>query len=216
MTWETFYLICFVVGFAMSALSFLMGFLHLPHLHGHLHHFGHGFHAHLPHAHGGGGTGGTAVSPNDFQVSPFNFASFMVFLAWFGGTGYLLMHYSIAWGLLSVTVSIIAGMAGAAIVFWFLSRVLTHPEENLDPADYVMVGTLGRVTVGIREGGTGEIVYTQGGTRKCSGARGEDGRAIDKGTEVVITRYEKGIAYVQRWEELAGEDTSESARGAGN
>jgi membrane protein implicated in regulation of membrane protease activity len=210
MTWETFYLICFVVGFAMSAVSFLMGFFHLPHLHGHLHHFGHGFHAHV--AHGGGG----AVSPNDFQVSPLNFASLMIFLAWFGGTGYLLMHYSIAWGLLSVVMSVVVGLAGAAIVFWFLARVLTHPEENLDAADYVMIGTLGRLTIGIREGGTGEIVYTQGGTRKSAGARSEDGRAIEKGTEVVITRYEKGIAYVQRWEELAGESTSESARGAGN
>src|SRR5947209_7143868 len=115
MTWETFYLICFVVGFAMSAVSFLMGFFHLPHLHGHLHHFGHGFHAHV--AHGGAQGGGGAISPNDFQVSPLNFASLMIFLAWFGGTGYLLMHYSIAWGLLSVLMSVIAGLAGAAIVF---------------------------------------------------------------------------------------------------
>ena len=213
MTWETFYLICFVVGFTLSAVSFLMGFFHLPHLHGHLHHFGHGVHAHVAH---GGASGGAAASPNDFQISPFNFASFMTFLAWFGATGYLLMHYSVAWGLLSVLVSIVAGLAGAAIVFWFLAKVLTHPEENLDPADYVMVGTLGRLSIGIRQGGTGEIVYTQGGTRKCAGARSDDGRPIEKGTEVVITRYEKGIAYVQRWEELAGESTSESARGAGN
>jgi len=110
----------------------------------------------------------------------------------------------------------VAGLAGAAIVFRFLAKVLTHPEENLDPADYVMIGTLGRLTIGIRDGGTGEIVYTQGGTRKSAGARSDDGRAIEKGTEVVITRYEKGIAYVQRWDELAGESTSESARGAGN
>ncbi|MBV9608617.1 MAG: hypothetical protein JO187_03580 [Acidobacteria bacterium] len=214
MTWETFYLICFVVGFGMSAVSFLMGFFHLPHLHGHLHHFGHGFHAHV--AHGGAHAGGGGVSPNDFQVSPFNFASFMIFLAWFGGTGYVLMHYSIALGLLSIVLSIIAGLAGAAIVFWFLAEVLTHPQENLDPADYVMIGTLGRLSMGIRQGGTGEIVYTHGGTRKCAGARSEDGGAIKKGTEVVITRYEKGIAYVQRWDELAGESTSEQARGAGN
>ena len=212
MTWETFYLICFVVGFALSAVSFLMGFLHLPHLHGHLHHFGHGLHAHL---HGPANAGARVPSPNELQVSPFNFASLMVFLSWFGGTGYLLMHYSIGWGLLTVVVSILAGLAGAAIVFWFLAKVLTSSEENLDPADYVMEGTLGRLSVGIRDGGTGEIVYTQGGTRKCAGARSEDGRPIEKGTEVVITRYQKGIAYVQRWEELAGESTSDQARGAG-
>ena len=36
-------------------------------------------------------------------------------------------------------------------------------------------------------------------------ARSDDGQAISKGTEVVITRYEKGIAYVRRWDELAGQ-----------
>jgi hypothetical protein len=43
------------------------------------------------------------------------------------------------------------------------------------------------------------------GVRRCSGARSEDGAAIAKGAEVIVTRYEKGIAYVKRWEELAGE-----------
>ena len=41
MTWSTFYLICFLVGFGMSALSLLSGsvHLHIPHLH-----FDHGIH----------------------------------------------------------------------------------------------------------------------------------------------------------------------------
>ena len=38
-----------------------------------------------------------------------------------------------------------------------------------------------------------------------SGARAESGTAIPKGVEVVVTRYEKGIAYVRPWDELAGE-----------
>jgi len=43
------------------------------------------------------------------------------------------------------------------------------------------------------------------GTRRVCGARSEDGSAITKGTEVVVTRYEKGIAYVRLWSELSGE-----------
>ena len=38
--------------------------------------------------------------------------------------------------------------------------------------------------------------------RRVCGARSEDGSAIAKGTEVVVTRYEKGIAYVRPWEEF--------------
>ena len=71
----------------------------------------------------------------------------------------------------------------------------------LDPADYDMVGVLGRTTIPIRAGGTGELVYTQGGTRHVVGARSEDGAAIAKGCEVIVTKYEKGLAYVRPWED---------------
>jgi hypothetical protein len=54
----------------------------------------------------------------------------------------------------------------------------------------------------IREGGTGEIIFPIGGVRRCAGARSDDGTPIERGAEVVIARYEKGIAYVKRWEEF--------------
>ena len=91
------------------------------------------------------------------------------------------------------------------MVFWFLAKVLMSREEALDPADYDMVGVLGKLSMPIRAGGTGELIYTQGGTRRVSGARAESGAAIAKGAEVVVTRYEKGIAYVRAWDELAGD-----------
>ena len=91
------------------------------------------------------------------------------------------------------------------MVFLFLTRVLMSREETMDPADYEMVGVLGRLSNPIREGGTGEIIYSQAGTRRTCGARSENGGALEKGAEVVVTRYEKGIAYVQRWEEMANE-----------
>jgi membrane protein implicated in regulation of membrane protease activity len=214
MTWETFYLICFVVGLSLSALSFLSGVLHLPHF---LHFPHHGGGLHLGGAHAGGVHAGGAAhggSGSSYTISPLNFPTLLIFLVWFGGTGYLLTHYGHGWGFLGLVVSAVVGLAGAAIVFWFLAKVLVKPDENLDPADYVMVGTLGKLTVGIRDKGTGEIVYVQGGTRKSAAARSEDGSPIEKGTEVVITQFEKGIAYVRRWDELAGEPRAEQARGA--
>jgi hypothetical protein len=65
---------------------------------------------------------------------------------------------------------------------------------------------LGRLSWPIREGGTGELIYSQAGTRRVCGARAEDNSVILKGTEVVVTRYERGIAYVRPWSEMAGED----------
>jgi hypothetical protein len=66
------------------------------------------------------------------------------------------------------------------------------------------------VSSGIREGGTGELIFSQEGTRRCCGARSETGAAIGRGIEVVVTKYEKGIAYVRPWEEMAGMDDSQA------
>jgi hypothetical protein len=40
----------------------------------------------------------------------------------------------------------------------------------------------------------------QGGTRKSAAARAEDPGAIALGTEVIVTRFEDGIAYVRRFD----------------
>jgi membrane protein implicated in regulation of membrane protease activity len=204
MTWANFYLGCFVVGFIFSFIAWLSGgvhwHLHLPHW------FGHAGVGHMgPVPAGAGHTpvgGGQAAAP----LSPFNFATLMAFLAWFGGTGYLLTRYSSLWFALGLLIATGAGLAGAAVVFLFLSNVLISKEEIMDPADYEMVGVLARISSPVRAGGTGEIIYSQAGTRRTCGVRCEDGGALPKGAEVVVTRYEKGIAYVRRWEQLAGEE----------
>jgi membrane protein implicated in regulation of membrane protease activity len=110
------------------------------------------------------------------------------------------------WFLTALLVSVLSGIGGAAIIYLFLSRVLSSPDEELDPADFEMVGVLGKLSVRIREGGTGELIYSQAGTRRVCAARTEDGSTILKGTEVVVTRYERGIAYVRPWSEMSGED----------
>ena len=194
MTWADFYLVCFVVGLFLSVVMFLAGGLHLPH-----------FHIQLPGLNGHAGMGHGAGAGNG-QIGPINPLTFTAFLAWFGGTGYLLTRHSSLWFVTALVVAVFAGTGGAAIIYLFLAKVLTSPDEALDPADFEMVGVLGKLSIRIREGGTGELIYSQAGTRRVCGARSEDGSAMLKGTEVVVTRYEKGIAYVRRWSEMSGEE----------
>ena len=52
------------------------------------------------------------------------------------------------------------------------------------------------------------------GTRRVCGARSDTGGAIARGTEVVVTRYEKGIAYVRLWSEMAGEENEPQEKGS--
>ncbi len=213
MNWADFYLICFAVGFFLSLMSFLAGGLHW---HLHLPHFspvhpvgpqavgGHGSPAGHGTAHPAGSTENLAGSQTA-QISPFNVITATAFLAWFGGAGFLLTRFSGVWFVTGLALAVCSGVVGGGIVFIFLSRVLISHEESMDPADYEMAGVLGRVSAPIREQGTGEIIYSQAGTRRTCGARSEDGGAIAKGTEVVVTRYEKGIAYVRLWTEISGE-----------
>ena len=205
MTWTSMYLVCFLLGFSLSAISWLLGVFHfhLPHL-PHAHHGG-------PHGHAPGGRSGHAGHGAHSAhlvdaPSPYNFATTTAFLAWFGGAGYLLTRYGDLWPPFALLLAIAVGGAGASIVFWFMARVLWSPHENLDPDDYDLIGLLGVVSIPIRAGGTGEILFAQAGARRAAGARSEDGEAIDKGVEVVITRHEKGLVYVRTWAELAADE----------
>ena len=94
MTWANVYLVCFLVGFVLSVLSVLTGssHVHMPHLDLH-----HGVpHVHVGHAHGGGHS----------AVSFINFGTIAAFLAWFGGTGYVLTEYSALWFVTALAVSV--------------------------------------------------------------------------------------------------------------
>jgi membrane protein implicated in regulation of membrane protease activity len=188
MNWETLYLVAFLIGFLLSAISFFSGVLHVPHLHLH------------GHVHGHGGVRG--------GLSPFNFGTIAAFLAWFGGTGYLLERYSSIWIYLGLFLASLSGLAGASVVFWFLLK-LAAQDRPLDPADYEMTGVLGKVSSPIRSGGTGELIYSREGSRCAAPARSENGAAIPRDSEVIVTRFEKGIAYVRRWDEMTNQELKE-------
>jgi membrane protein implicated in regulation of membrane protease activity len=198
MTWADFYLTCFVAGFALSLFAFLGVHVHFPfHFHGS--HGGHGL-GHVG-AHGAG-----HGPPKGSAASPFNFVTLTAFLAWFGGTGFLLTRYSTVWFVAGLAMAAAVGFSGAFIVYVFMTKVLMSPNEILDPADFRMEGVLGYLSNPIREGGTGELIYAQAGTRRTCGARSEDGIAIPKGTEVIVIRYDRGLAYVRTWDEMAGDE----------
>lgn len=199
MTWSDFYLICFIVGFSLSVLSFLAGAIHI-HLPFKMHFPFHGAH-HGAGGHGAGISGKTATSHGG-HISWFNASTAMAFLAWFGGVGYILAAYSHLIGILALVFAVVAGLSAAWLVFKFMVKLMNEESSHLKDEDYRHEGVVGTVTVSIRENGTGEIVFLQGGVRRSTGARSHDGKALEKGAEVVIEKYENGIASVRRWEEF--------------
>jgi membrane protein implicated in regulation of membrane protease activity len=210
MNWESFYLICFLVGLGLSALS-LFGLL--GHFGGHVH-LPHVGHVHAPHAiHGAvGSSHSTAAGPRGgganvpSSVPWWNAFSLMIFLCWFGASGYLLTRYGGFVALVVLVLAVVCGFAGGAIVFLFLTRVLLPHERELTADETDVVGAVGRISSAIRAGGIGEIVYEQLGARRSAPARSDDGESIQKQEEVYVVRYEKGIAYVRRWDDLHASD----------
>ncbi len=185
MNWRDFFLLCLGVGFGFSLVSVLAGA-----------HFGH---LHLPHWHGSGGHGAGHGASRGAAVNP---STISAFLLWFGASGYLLARFA-DWRMMLVLAAATAcGLAGAAVVFWFFARVLMANEKPLDPLDYDMTGVLGRLSGSMRPQGTGEMIFTQQGRRRGVAVRSETGQPLAGGTEVIVTRYEGGIAYVRTWDEL--------------
>jgi hypothetical protein len=223
MNWETFYLVCFLAGLMLSFVSLLEGMghfgghAHLPHVH--VPHAGHVTHVHIPHGAGAANTAGMNSTATGVSAGPevpwWNAFSIMIFLCWFGAAGYLLTKYGSSVAGVVMVLAAICGLAGGAIIFMFLTKVLMPHERELTAFETDVVGVVGRVSSPIRSAGTGAIVYQQLGATRSAIARSEDGEAMAKDEEVYVIRYEKGIAYVRRWEDLA-EATIPREQGVGS
>jgi hypothetical protein len=198
MNWETFYLVCFLVGLMLSALSLLGG---MGHIGAHIHVPHHVIHmpatGHLPPAAKAVSTTGTIPWWNTFSL--------MIFLCWFGAAGYLLTRHGSFVTSIVLVFSALCGVVGGAIVFLFMAKVLLPHERELTADETDIVGAVGRLSAAIHNGGTGEMIYEQLGATRSTPARSEDGDSIQKQEEVFVIRYEKGIAYVRRWEDVAGD-----------
>lgn len=187
----TLFVVCFVAGLGLSVVSFVSGLQHVTL-------FDNIFHGHhsiqLPNAirHAGLRRGRA--------TSMVNAAAITAFLTWFGGGGLLLERLTPWIPALVAGGAAVVGLFGGALINSAINALARHESTAQSLS---MIGVIARTVMPIRAGdGTGEIVFTHAGTRRVAGARSDSGRDVPKGTEVVVTRYEKGIAYVATWEEL--------------
>ncbi len=144
MSWSDLYLICFLVGFSLSVLSFLAGAIHI-HLPFRMHfpfqgaHRGAGIHAH---AHGPHGS-----SHGGVHMSWFNASTAMAFLAWFGGIGYIVSARSHLASVVALAFAVLGGLGAAWIVFRFMVRLMNAESSHLKDEDYRHEGLVGTVTI---------------------------------------------------------------------
>ena len=194
----TFFAGCFAFGLLFTVTTFLLGAFGGTELH-----FGtHNLLGGLTGSHGpaqGHGSHGHGTN----HVSPFSLSTLSAFLTWFGGAGYLLSRYSPLTTLASTLAALACGAVGGALFFAAVAKYIVPRLTVMNPDDFRVQGVVARVTSAIQPSGIGEIVYTLGGTRHSDGARSASEQLIERGTQVVVLRIEKGIAYVEPWATFA-------------
>jgi hypothetical protein len=200
-------LACFAIGL-LSTLGML--------LLGHVHHSG--GHAGAGHAIAGQ-SGATAPGASariravaakghgaGLIASVFNLSSFLAFLMCGGAAGFVVRHTGGA-AVPSIAVGAGGGVLGAYLVAGLIGLLARAEAGTLEPVD--PIGTVGKVLAPVGSGRTGEISFVRDGQTRALPARTEDDTLeLDRDTEVVVMRVERGIAYVRRATDVFDEDPS--------
>jgi hypothetical protein len=200
---------------------------HIDTGHGAGHAAGHGANGHIANGHSGAHADAHAHSASGGEGSASGWQSLsaifanglslyglLIFLFVFGLFGYVLHNLTNVGAVASLLIPLLIGVASGVALGNFLTRFFrTSPESLLDADSSRLEGRLGKVSVTIREGGVGEVVFTsKGGARQSIGARSVDGQPIPGGAEIVILGYHDGVARVQTWESFLLESRSGQPR----
>lgn len=186
--------------------------VHHVHLQSHVAHTAHT--AHTATAHGGADTSSSGASGaasahvsslsalKDALLGSLSPYSILIFILIFGLVGYLLHTATNLGDVLTVVVALLAADGAAISTGLLLTRIFVQGSgQELSRESSRLEGRLGEVSMAIRAGGIGEMLFPgAGGGRQSIGARSVDGEAIPAGTEVVILSMRDGIASVQPWD----------------
>ena len=176
------YLVCFFVGFGFALLSALMSGV-----------FSGGAEAHVGAGHDIHVTAGDTV--HFPLLSP---VTLSMFIASFGGTGYIYKHALALPGVAHVVLAAATAIAIALAVAWLLYKVfqITQGSSEANVAD--LVGVEAEVITAIPAEGLGEIAYTAKQSRYSASARTVDGKSLGPHTPVKIVRILGGTYIVEK------------------
>jgi membrane protein implicated in regulation of membrane protease activity len=218
------FIACFLFGLLFLVATALLG--NLGHGHVGSHAVSHQIGPHVGHVshvagHVGGQSHGVAQAGNTQHAAAnqhtagngldlltfINPTSIVLFLLGFGFFGYV-FHATTHLALpLALVLALVSGLVIATMLLLALSRVFRNSESDTEQDVSDRVGLLGKVSIPIQENGLGEILYVSpGGMRKSIPAKSTDGHRLERGQEVVVINYERGVAEVDTWEHFTGED----------
>jgi membrane protein implicated in regulation of membrane protease activity len=118
------------------------------------------------------------------------------FLTAFGVGGMVARYYGLSHPA-SAGCGVVSGLAMSGLVYQF-AKVLYSQQASSEVRMTRLIGKTAEVTVGIPQGGMGQVTMEYGGERTTQIARSKDGGAIAPGTEVVVTDLRGDSIIVER------------------
>ncbi|GHO45246.1 hypothetical protein [Ktedonospora formicarum] len=159
-------------------------------------------HADAHHHVGGGDHGGEHDGGHGFSLlALLNPTAIVLFLLWFGFFGYLFHNVTNLTLPITIVCAVGSGIILAALIVNLFDRLVGHSEATTVQDISERTGLVGKVNMAIPANSLGEIIYiSPGGHRKTIPARSADGRRLERGQEIVVLSYQRGIAEVDTWE----------------
>lgn len=127
-----------------------------------------------------------------------NLPAFAAFLVAFGAVGYLLDRNSQLSTLMVSIFALVSGALGWIGMSTLMAKWALQPVSSAHDEAEEIQGQLA-VVVDAIHGSAGSIRYGHAGAFLNARAQSVDGGPLDSGTEVVIDRFENGIAIVENW-----------------
>jgi membrane protein implicated in regulation of membrane protease activity len=118
------------------------------------------------------------------------------FLTAFGVGGLIARYYGLAHPA-AAGCGVVTGAVMSGIVYQF-AKILYAQQASSEVRMSQLVGKTAEVTVGIPQGGMGQVTMEYGGERTTQIARSKDGAAIAPGTAVVVTDLRGDSIIVER------------------
>ncbi|GEM_PF-6383655 len=177
------YLVVFLIGFVFLVISFLFGSFSADGDVGHV---------------DGVDLGHADASPGVFSIKVM-----ACFLVGFGAAA-LVSHYwvtAVMPGLSKFPIDMTFGLAGGAGVGWVGWKIIgffLSQQGFADVRSADFVGTVATLTLGIQEGGTGEISFIHKGQRISLDVREENGQPLAVGTKVIVVSMAGSVGIVHK------------------
>lgn len=136
-----------------------------------------------------------------FRPAPYmNLPALAGLMVVFGAVGYLLVRNTELASLRIALIAVGSGVAGWIGMSLLMAKWALRPGEPnaLDAAEEIQ-GQLAQVVDPIAAGKPGSIRYERNGEKHDAPAREIGGDSLPRGAEVVIDRFEDGLAVVEDW-----------------